>query len=86
MKKNINWFGSPIAKPAHFADSHLHPHVELDESPIPRQARTRNSFSFHPPHHNGSLYPDLCVISPQQLITKREKAEKNQIEEILVYS
>lgn len=86
MKKNINWFGSPLPKPAHFADSHLHPRVELDESPTPRQTRLPNSLIFHPLHQNASIYPDIRVSSPQQLPTKREKVEKNQIEEILVYS
>jgi len=86
MKKNINWFGSPIPKPTHFANSHLHPCVELDESPTPRQTRQPNSFIFHPQLQNASLYPETRINSPQPLTIKREKVDNNQIGEILVYS
>lgn len=86
MKKSINWFSSPIPRPNHFADSNLHPQVELDESPTAKQPRSPNPLSYHTQLHHDSLRSEGHLTGHHSLASKQEKVEKHQINEILIYS
>jgi hypothetical protein len=86
MKKNINWFGSPIPIPTHFVHSNLNPKVELDESPTAKQPHSPNLLSYQNHLQNDSLHSEAHLNSRHSLTSKQEKIKKHQIDEILVYS